>query len=136
MFSPSRRYTRVISTRDSPSVLASRELPFHWLLLLWLYLRSFNHSFLGIETGDNQMSATLKQLIDANPGVAPRGSVLPCETYEKIELDPRGERQRERYYLFQRAENFSIYHDSKMELFWGREGNCITLRAVHTKKNK
>lgn len=88
------------------------------------------------------MSASLKQLIAANPEAAPRGSVLPCETFEAYELDPQvvgnqhesGARQRGRRYLLERAENFSTYHGSKMELFWGSSSNTLTLRAVHTKK--
>jgi hypothetical protein len=80
--------------------------------------------------------ATRKELIAANPDAPPPGSVLPFETYEKCAIDEcSGSVGRARLYLLQRAENSRTYHDSKMTLELGEDGDYITLKASHVAKD-
>jgi hypothetical protein len=92
--------------------------------------------------GLKAMPATLKQLVTANPEAPPRGSVLPCETYESVKIDPNNMRNqfeaaavaRAKHHLLERATNFSTYHNSTMTLSWEQEGNVIKLKVKHERR--
>jgi hypothetical protein len=75
-----------------------------------------------------------QELAASNPDAAPPGTGIPCETAESIDLNDTTE-ERARAFLLQRAQNFSIYHNTVMEnVRWKRVRNRLELRISHKAK--